>query len=124
MGNKFLVLVFSVFCCVFSGCGEKSVSDVKPQNMKAAQTATPNTAPSIPKDGNYDGKGVVTKINMELGSVELNHENIPGLMEPMIMEFFVKDKKILEGLKVGDKVDFVVEYKHPQEVITSIKKAQ
>lgn len=124
MGRKFLILTLFVFVFSFFGCGEKAASNVKPQNAKAAQTATPNTAPSIPKDGNYDGKGVVTKINMELGSIELNHENMPGLMDAMIMEFFVKDKKILEGLKVGDKVDFVVEYKHPTEVITGIKKAQ
>ena len=58
------------------------------------------------------------------GSVELKHEEIKDLMPAMQMEFFVKDKKILEGLKVGDKVDFVIEYKHPQETITSIKKAQ
>jgi Cu/Ag efflux protein CusF len=40
----------------------------------------------------------------------------------MQMEFFVKDKAILKGLAIGDRVDFTVEYKHPQEVITSIKK--
>lgn len=122
MGRKFLILAISVCCFALSGCGEKSVSDVKPQNVKAAQTPLP--APSIPKDGNYNGKGEITKINTELGSVEMKHEKIKDLMEAMQMEFFVKDKKILEGLKVGDKVDFVVEYKHPQEVITSIKKAQ
>jgi Cu/Ag efflux protein CusF len=122
MGRKFIFFTLFIFCFALSGCGEKSVSNVKPQNIKT--TATPVPTASIPKDGNYDGKGVVTKINLELGSVEINHENMPGLMEAMIMEFYVKDKKILEGLKVGDKVDFVVEYKHPTEVVTSIKKAR
>ena len=45
-------------------------------------------------------------------------------MPPMQMEFFVSDKSLLKDLKVGDKVDFVVEYKHPTEKIVSIKKAQ
>jgi Cu/Ag efflux protein CusF len=124
MGRKFLIFTLFIFVFSFSACGEKSVSDVKPQNVKAAQTPSPVPTASIPKDGNYDGKGEITKINLELGSVEMKHEDIKDLMPAMQMEFFVKDKKILENLKIGDKVDFVVEYKHPQEIITSIKKAQ
>ncbi len=124
MGRKLLILMVSIFCFALVGC-EKSVSETKPQNAKPAPTTTaPSTAPSIPKDGNYDGKGEVTKINLELGSVELKHEDMPGLMPAMQMEFFVKDKSILKGLAVGDRVDFVVEYKHPTEVISSIKKTQ
>ena len=117
MGRKSLILTIFVFFLAFSAC-EKSISESKPQNVKTA------TAPSIPKDGDYDGKGEVTKINMELGSVELKHEEIKDLMPAMQMEFFVKDKALLKGLTVGDKVDFVVEYKHPQEIIINIKKAQ
>ncbi|MEO7538606.1 MAG: copper-binding protein [Pyrinomonadaceae bacterium] len=45
-------------------------------------------------------------------------------MPPMIMEFFVKDKAILDGLKLGEKVDFVIEYKHPAETIVSVRKAE
>jgi Cu/Ag efflux protein CusF len=82
------------------------------------------TAPSIPKDGNYDAKGEVTKINLEGGSIEIKHEDIKDLMAPMQMEFFVKEKALLKGLAVGDKIDFVIEYKHPTEIITSIKKTQ
>jgi Cu(I)/Ag(I) efflux system protein CusF len=96
----------------------------KPQNVRTAQTASPVPTASIPKDGNYDGKGEVTKINPELGSIEMKHEDMPGLMPAMQMEFFVKDKALLKGLAIGDKVDFAVEYKHPTEIIVSIKKAQ
>ena len=79
---------------------------------------------SIPKDGDYPGKGKVTKINITLGSIELDHEEIVGVMAPMKMEFFVKDKSILNGLKVGDEVEFVLEYKHPTETIVKITKAK
>ena len=124
MRRKFLIFTLFVFCFAFLAC-EKSVSETKPQNVKAAQTAaaTPIPTPSIPKDGNYDGKGTVTKINNELGSVEVNHEDIKDLMPAMQMEFYVKDKALLKGLAVGDKVDFVIEYKHPTEIISAIKKA-
>ncbi len=125
MGRFFLVLTLAACSLAFSACA-KSVSETKPQTAKKAQAekATPLPTPIIPKDGNYNGRGEVTKINDELGSVELNHEEIKDLMAPMQMEFFVKDKTLLKGLKIGDRVDFVVEYKHPTEVITSIKKAQ
>ena len=66
----------------------------------------------------------MTKINMELGSVELDHEETVGVMPPMIMEFYVKEKALLDGLKVGDHVDFVLEQKHPAETIVAIKKLQ
>lgn len=123
MRRKTLISAFSVFVFVFSGC-EKSASETKSQNAKTLSVTTPATAPSIPKDGNYDGKGEITKVNTELGSVELKHEEIKDLMPAMQMEFFVKDKSLLKGLAVGEKVDFVLEYKHPTEIIVSIKKAQ
>lgn len=117
--------MLSVFLLAFSGC-EKNVSETKTKNVKTSQSTnvSPVTAPSVPKDGNYDGKGTVTKINYEGGSIEINHEEMKDLMPAMQMEFFVKDKALLNGLAVGDKVDFVLEYKHPTEIITSIKKAQ
>lgn len=123
MKGKFLILTLSAFLLAFSAC-QKSASETKPIDISVPPVAEPLVTPIIPKDGNYDGKGTITKINLELGSVELKHEEIKDLMPAMQMEFFVKDKEMLKNLKVGDKVNFVVEYKHPQETITSIKKAQ
>ena len=89
-------------------------------------SATPNvTSPQVSaKNGDYDGKGVVTKIDMKLGSVEMDHEEIPGIMPPMRMEFYVSDKKMLDPLKLGDKVDFVLRYKDGSETIVNIKKSE
>ncbi len=95
-----------------------------PLKASASPAVSPSPNPGIPKDGKYDAKGVVTKINMQLGSVEIDHEDIPNMMPPMKMEFYVQDKKMLDGLAVGDKVDFVLEYKHPTETIAAIKKAK
>lgn len=93
---------------------------------RSSDTPLPTPAPTvfIPKDGDYNGRGVVTKINNKQGSVELDHEDIPGVMPPMRMEFFVRNKAELKPLKVGDTVDFVLEYKHPTETIVTIKKAK
>lgn len=71
----------------------------------------------------FPGKGIVTKINLELGSVALDHEEIKGIMPPMQgMEFYVSDKKLLDGLKIGDQVDFVLEDNAGAEQIIAVKK--
>jgi len=67
---------------------------------------------------------VITKIDNELDTVELKHEDIKDLMPAMQMMFNVTDKALLKGLNVGDRVDFVIEYKHPTEIISAIKKTQ
>ena len=94
-----------------------------PVNRTAVVSPTP-ASPVIPKDGDYPAKAVVTKVNLEAGSIELDHEDIPGVMPAMRMEFFVTDKKMLDGLSVGDKVDFTLRYKHPTETIAGITKAK
>jgi Cu/Ag efflux protein CusF len=112
---------------VFCGCDGGSPSNVNsatPKPTVTSASATPVPTASVPRDGDYNAKGVVTKINLELASIELDHEDIPGLMPPMRMEFFVTDKKLLDGLKVGDSVDFIIRYKHPTETIVRITQSK
>ena len=73
------------------------------QSMLLAQAAAPD-APKL-----FHGVGVVTAIDAKSGLITLNHENIPGLMDAMEMEYQSKPPKLAEGLKVGDKVDFTVD---------------
>ena len=104
-----------------------SISANAAPNNTAVATVSPSAAPSVAdksKIKTFDGKGVVTRINLELVSVELDHEEIKGLMPKMTMEFYVKEKSELEKLNVGDKVDFVLEDNAGAEQIISIKKAK
>jgi protein SCO1/2 len=52
----------------------------------------------------YDIKGKVLAIDSKKPAVTLDHEDIPGLMKAMEMEFPVASPKLLEGLQVGDRV--------------------
>ena len=124
MKFKHTFLITLIFALSFA-CEQKNVTNTttKPAAPKPDPPTTTTPAPT-PKDGDYAGKGSVTKINMELGSVEVNHEEIKDLMPAMTMEFFVSDKKMLDGLKVGDKVDFVIRYKDRNETIVRITKVQ
>lgn len=115
--SKSLPIVLStllLLCCT-SKTANVNVNTPKP---------TPIPASSVIKNGEYPGKGKITKINLGLGSVEMDHEEIKGVMPPMRMEFYVTDKKILDGLSIGDNVDFTLLYKDGTEKIASIKKLQ
>ena len=57
----------------------------------------------------YHGVGVVKVTNVKLPSIEIDHQEIKGLMPAMTMEFYVKDKSLLEGLKPGDHIEFTIE---------------
>lgn len=113
-----IALLFSVAC---------ATADTKPKNTTVSPTkASPQGAstPDNSKDGEYFGKGKVTKINNDLGSVEMDHEDIQNLMPAMRMEFFVSDKALLKGLAIGDKIDFTLLYKGGTETITKIGKTK
>jgi Cu/Ag efflux protein CusF len=90
------------------------------QPSTARPTPTPLKTPFFPKNGDYQGVGKITKINNDLGSVELDHQDIPDMMPAMKMEFFVTDKRLLKGLRVGDMANFTIRYKDGQENIVAI----
>ena len=117
---------------VSSACGTADAT--KPPPVPAPNAASPTTpkpsatpmptAQPTPKNGDYPGKGKITKINNEGGSVEMDHEEIVGIMPAMRMEFYVTDKAMLKGLAVGDNVEFLLRYKDGQETISKIGKAK
>lgn len=114
--GKVICLGFLISSVIFSlaGCSKETT---KPAEInKSTQTSADS------KIKLFNGTGAVTKINLELVSVELDHEAIENLMPAMTMEFYVKEKSELEVLKIGDKVEFVLEDNAGQEKITSIKK--
>jgi len=60
--------------------------------------------PAMPATNVYDIQGKITAIRPDKTAVTLDHEDIPGLMKSMKMEFPVKDANLMEGLQVGDQV--------------------
>lgn len=122
MSRRLAVLLLT--CCgpLFPACGEGV--DRRQASSTPTAASPPAVTPTFPKNGDYPATGAVTKINMQLPSVELDHDDIPGVMPPMRMEFFVSDKKLLSGLAVGDRVEFVLRYKDRTETIVAIKKAK
>jgi Cu(I)/Ag(I) efflux system protein CusF len=70
----------------------------------------------------YPGTGVVTIINQKEGWVEIEHEEIKDLMPAMQMEFWIRNPSLLKGIRVGDKVDFVVVEDRVGQYLTELKR--
>jgi len=111
------ISIFVTILCLLAACGTQPQKNSIP--TKSA-TPTPLKTPFFPKNGDYQGIGKITKIDNDLGSVELDHQDIPDMMPAMKMEFFVTDKRLLKGLKVGDQASFTIRYKDGQENIVAI----
>lgn len=87
---------------------------------KPTPPPAPTATPFVPVTKHYNGVGVVTKIDNNMGTVGLDHEEIKGLMPAMSMEYYVKDKAMLKAIKVGQKVDFTVEDVSGNESISAL----
>jgi len=78
------------------------------------------------KEANHKGRGSVTHVDPQKGSVELDHEPIASMQWPaMKMGFTVADKRELAALKPGDVVQFELRPQPDQDgnyVIEGIRK--
>jgi Cu/Ag efflux protein CusF len=70
----------------------------------------------------YSIKGKVTAMHPDKPSVKLDHEDIPGLMQGMEMEFTVESRKVLDGLKAGDQVQGRLKVESGKYIITELEK--
>jgi protein SCO1 len=80
--KKRLGILFAVVVSVVIGCGKTSA----------------------PAERLYEVKGKVVAVDAQKPSVTLDHEDIPGLMQAMTMEFAIPDPHLLNGITVGDSV--------------------
>lgn len=66
------------------------------------------------------GHGEVRQIFPQRGEILIEHDDIPGLMMAMTMLFELKDRSQLDGLRVGQEVDFELELLDEVHRIASI----
>lgn len=86
------------------------------------EMAMPMPASKATTQKDIVGKGIVVSENKAGGNVTLSHEAIPAIgWGPMTMDFKVKDKKLLNKVKQGDKVQFTFIKQGQDYIITSIK---
>jgi len=100
-----LLLIGMLTCADLISCSDKAGG--KEQQMVQAQ---------------YTSRGTVVSVDPSSSRIELDHEEIKGLMPAMTMPFRVKDAALLTGLKPGDQVTFVLDVNSGIELITKIEK--
>ncbi len=92
-----------------------------------AQTASvkPATAASAPAPAAVEWvAGEITKLDAARSRITLKHERIPSIkMDAMTMPFKVKDKALLDGRKVSEKVQFAVSIVDGDLFITQMRSA-
>jgi Cu/Ag efflux protein CusF len=70
----------------------------------------------------YQASGVVKSVNVDKGTVSIAHGPVASLSWPaMTMAFAAEDRKLLQNLKPGAKVEFEFVQQGPRYVITSVK---
>ncbi|HEX7772515.1 MAG TPA: copper-binding protein [Pyrinomonadaceae bacterium] len=116
MAHKSRVIVVCVALVLGGACSKQPVD-------RGASTTAPSPSGSAALQPNtYQGVGVVKGLNPNAPAIEIDHEEIVGLMQAMQMEFPVTDVAILRGLAVNDRIDFTVVGKDGQMRVTDIKK--
>lgn len=123
-----LPLISVLFAVALAACDNNTL---KTANAKKTASNTPEISNAqINLSSNQStvkigqSTGLITKINLEIGSVELKHDEIKGMMPAMQMEFYVTNKAELEKLKIGDKALFTLEENQGSEKITKISKIE
>lgn len=96
-------------------------SSNQPANQQKASPPVSGPAAAV-QTNSYQGVGVVKSLNPKRPGIEVNHEEIVGLMPAMQMEFPVTEASLLNGLAVNDRIDFTVVDSTGEMKITAIKK--
>src|SRR5215510_1338508 len=89
-----------------------------------SNSPTPSGPAAAVQTNSYHGVGVVKSLNPKAPAIEIDHEDIEGLMQGMQMEFPVTDASILNGIAVNDRIDFTLEDNAGVIRITAIKKKE
>lgn len=88
----------------------------------AHEPPAPNAAGNAAASAGPQGVGVIKKLDLKAGSVTLQHGPIAALSWPAMTMSFKADSALLQGLKVGEKVNFTLKPGATPEVI-AIKSA-
>ena len=92
------------------------------QALQAGEHSSHHPAQAASKP---QSEGEVRKVDVDQGKVTLRHGPLANLdMPAMTMVFTAADKKLLEGLKQGDKVRFTADKQNGTYLVTAIEAAK
>lgn len=113
----FLSLAWAVL--TLSGCGPNSNSPEATAVPSAAVSPATNAA-AVPTS--YQVGGELKEINVSKRIARITHDEIPGYMRKMTMEFEIRDQSDLTVLKPGDRVSFTMKVTEEDGWIEAVKR--
>jgi Cu(I)/Ag(I) efflux system periplasmic protein CusF len=78
----------------------------RPSSPYAALNDTSRTSSRTPQLKRFNSRGSIKHIALDRKLVSIAHEDIAGFMNAMTMGFSAKDALQLNGIEVGDRVEF------------------
>jgi protein SCO1/2 len=121
MSTKLAVLVSAA--TLLAACGPDRGGGQGAASPAASPTAQPGAGSSAASPAaQHDIRGRVDAISRERGTITLDHEEIPGVMAAMKMEYSVSDPALLDRLSVADSVAGRIEQRAGSYVIVSLQK--
>ena len=115
MAQKGLIVV-CLALVVTAACGNQ------PANQQPSPTPTVSGPAAAVQTNSYQGVGIVKAVNPKAPAIEIDHEEIVGLMPAMQMEFPVTEVSLLNDIAVNDRIDFTIVDSTGEMKITAIKK--
>ena len=92
------------------------------QGAKGTTTGQVSGPGAASQTTTYHATGTVTALDLKASTVEIDHGDIEGLMPAMQMDFSVKNAAVLNGIAVGDRIEFEVTNSVGGIQVTAIKK--
>lgn len=121
--KKSLIIVSSVALMASLAACEKEANTPKPVGSSAANSGSMSDMPMPSEMQHGKGVGTVTDIDATKNMVTLDHGSISELRWPaMKMSFSIKPE-LLTGIKVGDKVNFEIDWDGKVGTVTKIEKS-
>jgi Cu/Ag efflux protein CusF len=107
------VKAFALASLVFVACSKQEQQQPAPSPDSAKLAAAPV------KEG--QGRGVIKEMDSTKKSAVIDHNNIPGIMDAMAMNYKVDHPELLSGIKAGDSIQFTLQDRGEGNfVVTSI----
>ena len=120
MKNSAMTAPVLALALVLAGCGKQAETPAEDSAVESGAVA----ADAVAALEHGKGAGTVTAIDAAKGSVTLDHGAIPDLKWPAMEMSFAAKPDQLTALRVGDKVDFEIDWDGKTGSVTSIRKAQ
>ena len=123
MKKTLLIASSFALAATLAGCNKQPEAAKPSESDSAAASSMSNRAmPAEMKHGK--GVGTVTAIDPAKGMITLDHGDIAELSWPAMQMGFSAKPEVLAGIKVGDKVDFEIDWDGKAGAVTRMKNAE